>query len=380
VAEDNADKRRDRHQRAVAAAGGALLGGVVAGPLGAAAGAGLGPLLEPLVAGVWEELSVSARQRQVEVLASAIDAGIREDELGERINASERTQLLTGFALSAATRTAWEDKVRTLGRSLASGLLADDNAKIDTEQMIIAAITDIEGPQLAMLEFLVSWEPGRYADSPPIDGPLDIPEYSHDWEGRWQADGRVWTVRNIAYARPTLAPITPSLLGTLQRHGLVVENDNASEAIERYSKAYEKQLGNQFSRADKFRPNAVPRVPSPGRLVPQLSWSPTELGEQVFLRFRDAGTELPEVWASGPADQQQLQQPVRADLPSRTTMVGGSEAQPGPAAAALHSRQGAVPPAAAPVRASVALVLLVLGARGLPAGRTVPTAVGAHPG
>ena len=57
------------------------------------------------------------------------------------------------FALSAATRTAWEDKLRTLGRSLESGLLAEDNAKVDTEQMIIAAITDIEGPQLAMLEF-----------------------------------------------------------------------------------------------------------------------------------------------------------------------------------------------------------------------------------
>ena len=67
--------------------------------------------------------------------------------------------MLTGFALEAATRTAWEDKVRTLGRSLASGLLADDNAKIDTEQMIIAAIADIEGPQLAMLELLVRWRP-----------------------------------------------------------------------------------------------------------------------------------------------------------------------------------------------------------------------------
>ena len=67
--------------------------------------------------------------------------------------------MLTGFALNAATRTAWEDKVRTLGRSLAAGLLAEDNAKIDTEQMIIAAITDIEGPQLATLELLVALVP-----------------------------------------------------------------------------------------------------------------------------------------------------------------------------------------------------------------------------
>ena len=109
----------------------------------------------------------------------AIHAGIPVDEMEERINASERTQLLTGYALSAATRTAWEDKVRTLGRSLASGLLADDNAKIDTEQMIIAAIADIEGPQLAMLELLVAWRPGRNVAEPLISGPLDLPEDSH---------------------------------------------------------------------------------------------------------------------------------------------------------------------------------------------------------
>ena len=128
-------------------------------------------MLEPLVRGVWAELSESARQRQVDVLVSAIHAGIPVDEVKERINASERTQLLTAFALDAASRTAWENKVRTLGRSLAAGLLAEDNAKVDTEQMIIAAITDIEGPQPAMLEFLVRWKPRRYAGGPPVEGP-----------------------------------------------------------------------------------------------------------------------------------------------------------------------------------------------------------------
>lgn len=220
--EDDADERRDRHQRAVAAAGGAFLGGIAAGPLGAVIGAGLGPELEPLISGVWAELSASTRQRQIDVLASAIDGGIPQDELGERINASERTQLLTGLALSAAARTAWEDKVRTLGRSLASGLLADDNAKIDTEQMIIAAVTDIEGPQLAMLELLVRWAPGRNAGGPPIEGPLDVPAYSYSrsYDGSWQVHGREWNIRQIAFARPNLAPITPSLLGTLQRQRL----------------------------------------------------------------------------------------------------------------------------------------------------------------
>jgi hypothetical protein len=154
------DERRDRNERAAAATIGAGLGAVAGGPLGAALGAGLGPILEPLVKGVWAELSESARQGQTDVLFWAIRNGITVEEMKKRINASEQTQLLTGFALSAATRTVWEDKLRSLGRSLASGLLAKDNAKIDTEQMIIAAIADIEGPQLAMLEL---WSPGGRA-------------------------------------------------------------------------------------------------------------------------------------------------------------------------------------------------------------------------
>ena len=248
------------------------------------------------------------QQNQVDVLVAAIHAGIPVEEMEERINASERTRLLTGYALSAASRTAWEDKVRTLGRSLASGLLADDNAKIDTEQMIIAAITDIEGPQLAMLELVVRWEPGRQAGGPPIEGPLDVPAYSHSrsHDGSWQVHGRKWNTRQIAFARLNLAPIAPSLLGTLQRHGLVVQNDNTSEAIERYQGALEKAIGQQYARdgrAGAFRPSGVPKVNRAGDLAPEPTWSPTELGEQVFLRFCDAGTELPDVWTSCPTDQ-----------------------------------------------------------------------------
>ena len=87
-----------------------------------------------------------------------------------RIKASEKTEL-AGLALDAA----WQDKVRTLGCSLAAGLLAEDGATIDTEQMIIAAIADIEAPQLAMLDLLVAWRPGRNTAEPLISGPLDLP-------------------------------------------------------------------------------------------------------------------------------------------------------------------------------------------------------------
>ncbi len=242
----------------------------------------------------------------------AIQAGIPVDELEERINASERMQLLTGYALSAASRTAWEDKVRTLGRSLASGLLTDDNAKIDTEQMTIAAIADIEGPQLAMLELLVAWRPDdrniNFVE-PLIYGPLDLPKDSHDrpfYDG-WDVAGRDWPRELIAHTRPNLDPLAPSLLGTLQRHGLVVQNDKTGEAIEKYAQAFEKQVADyeRLRVAGTHRHSRPPSVLNPAKLAPEPTWSPTELGEQVFLRFRDAGTDLDDVWSSGPAEQQE---------------------------------------------------------------------------
>jgi hypothetical protein len=219
--------------------------------------------------------------------------------------------MLTGFALSAATRTAWEDKLPTLGRSLKSGLLADDNATIDTEQMIIAAITDIEGPQLAVLELLVCWRQGLTLADPLISGPLDLPQESHSWtaDGSWHVIRREWSRELIAYARPNLVPIVPSLLGTLQRHGLVVQNDNTGETIERFQGKLESGLKQQYAQDNQvgsgYRPRGALRLNAARDVTREPTWSPTELGEQVYVRFRDAGTELPDVWISGPIDQQE---------------------------------------------------------------------------
>jgi hypothetical protein len=91
-----------------------------------------------------------------------------------------------------------------------------------------------------------------------------------------------------------------------------VQNDNTGEAIERYARAFEDSFGAQIAqqgRAGAYRPSGAPRVANPASLVPEPTWSPTELGEQVYLRFRDAGTELPDAWKSGPAGQQETETP-----------------------------------------------------------------------
>jgi hypothetical protein len=284
-------KRRDRYQRALAVGAGAGAGAVVAGPVGAVGGAVLGPLLEPLVEKIWEEVSGDGRRRAMEVLASAAEAAGRPvEEITGLSRASEQTRLLAGTAMSAATRTAWGAKVRTLGRSLASGLLATDDAQVDVEQLIIAAISDIEGPHLALLDLLVSSEPDitvRGANARPAIAP----------------QRRKWTIRQITMVRPKLGAVVPSLLGTLQRHGLIKENNNVAEAIQRYSNELATEAAREAGRTTNAGVRARPAVPrlapnTAQRLTPQRSWSPTELGDQVVGRFREAGADAPDVWTS----------------------------------------------------------------------------------
>ena len=308
MAEDEAEKRQDRYQRAIATGITAAVGARIGGPIGLIGGATAGPLAEPMIAGVWAELADAVKRRHKRTIDATVEAGVPPEELEDRIHASERTELLTGYALSAAGRTAWDDKVRALGRSLASGLLAEDDAEIDVEQMIIAAITDIEAPQLALLELLVRWTPYFKPGTRSITGPLDVPAYSlsEGYDDRWRVNDRAWTLDQITDVRPKLASVAPSLLGTLQRHGLVVQNDNAREAIEQYAEAFAKDNARyeQEGGHNAFHPHGLPQVYDAGGLVPELTWSPTELGEKVLIRFQDAGTDLADAWTAGaPTDQ-----------------------------------------------------------------------------
>jgi len=58
-------------------------------------------------------------------------------------------------------------------------------------------------------------------------------------------------------------------------------------------------------RSGLYRFKGQPKVGWAEGKAPLPRWSPTELGEQVFLRFRDAEADLDDVWYSGPAGQQE---------------------------------------------------------------------------
>jgi hypothetical protein len=73
----------------------------------------------------------------------------------------------------------------------------------------------------------------------PITGPLDVPNNRLDYTGNWRANERRWNIDQIAFSRINLASTTPSLVGTLQRHGLAMQNDITNEAIERHAREIE---------------------------------------------------------------------------------------------------------------------------------------------
>lgn len=88
----------------------------------------------------------------------------------------------------------------------------------------------------------------------------------------------------------------PSLLETLQRHGLIIQDDNTAKDMVKLSEATEQQA------ARRQRPNggrlqgAPVSLSSAGmhNVAPPPSWSATNLGDQVLERYREAGADLPD--------------------------------------------------------------------------------------
>jgi hypothetical protein len=271
--EDSAE-RFERHAQALAAGLGAVAG-LPFGPAGAIVGAALGPLLVPVAEEIFREVGMDGRRRSGEALAATCEAsGLSAKETTRRALSNEKSRLLSATAIVAATHTAWEDKVRTLGRSLASGLLAADDAEVDSEQLIMAAIADMEAPHLALLDLLVDWQPpwvGGAAN--PTRLGIREDSQSQPAEHSWNVGQRKWYVHVIQTYRPRLTPVFAGLVGTLQRHGLAI---------------YESNVDNSFSlRLQSYDPE-----------MKRPYMEPTELGQRVWLRFCRAGANVPDVWTA----------------------------------------------------------------------------------
>jgi len=288
---------------------------VVAGGVLAAAGVRLGPevavalgasgfIFESLAQRVWEELRPDAQQRAATVLSVAAEAaGCEGEELGELIGNSDRTRLQAGLAIAAAGRTSWPPQVRALGKVLAAGLIASDDA-VDLQQFALNAMIELDRLHINLLELLVRYEPVMGSFNPalpsiPLPAKIDAvqPYHAksppfHDGNREWLPGRRIWTARRIVAVRPQLRPVFTSTVGTLLRHGLAQENDNSREWLEQLSKDLLTQVNEQAAtaRQSNLTKPVTLREPSISRV--ERSWSPTELGEQVLDYYREAATEI----------------------------------------------------------------------------------------
>ena len=84
-------------------------------------------------------------------------------------------------------------------------------------------------------------------------------------------------------AVPPLEPVLGSLIGALERHGLIEQNDSTAEALTKFSEAFERG-GNPNQRPPKISSFQAKEIASPP------SWSPTTLGEHV-LGYYDLAAE-----------------------------------------------------------------------------------------
>jgi hypothetical protein len=281
--DDNAGTLAGLYQRTAAAGTGAMLGLGIGGSAGVIAGASFGILLEPLAAKVWGELRGDAQRRQGDTLAAAQEAiGGDPAELERLIRSSDESRLQAGIALSAATRTTWPPKVRALGRALAAGLMATDDTRIDTEPLIMAALADIEFPQASLLELLVCHWPATTTDG------LVAEPFTAPASASWTAGQRIWLPGDIALVRPALRPVLPSLLGTLQRHGLAAQSDNPGDPFGRTGRTMQQRFLGDLA----LKQGSGANLGAVAGYAPAGSWLPTELGDEVLSALIEAGAEF----------------------------------------------------------------------------------------
>ncbi|TXR56307.1 hypothetical protein [Quadrisphaera setariae] len=135
----------------------AVAGGGVAGVLAGA--------FQPIATRALELSSremVGHQQRGVAVyVVGAAQAGVEPQELLDKAAEGPDRLHLACSAAQAAGESRYPERIIALGRALARGLLAEDDAVLDHEQLVVEALSRLDRPHLVVLWALLEDEPGR---------------------------------------------------------------------------------------------------------------------------------------------------------------------------------------------------------------------------
>jgi len=131
------------------------------------------------------------------------------DRLLARISEDERLLWQFDSTVGAASRAATDQKARALGRALANGALARDDAKIDEAAFVTRVLADLEPVDVRVLAVLVDLAHGR--NVPPEAQPADERRPAHLY---YQDLATITGVSRLILGGP---------LAALRRHGLVMD-------------------------------------------------------------------------------------------------------------------------------------------------------------
>jgi hypothetical protein len=263
-------ERWDRVTReAAAGAAGALFGAVIGGPSGALVAGVVPPYVLALLddfGGRWASHRRDAAGRVLLAAADAIEADVEEVLL--QAQADPRLELLAGQALAAGAGTVFEDKIAALGRVLARGLMADDEAMLDETSMMLDALSQLEAPHVRILAI--------FADDA---NALPVARSSRAFKDPYAAAQYRWRAYEISDLRNNFPHYGIGLIGiisTLERGGMV---GTVGPDMEKVFKEMQRHDG-----SSPFAPHGL-------RRAGDVRWRITPLGYEVFRVVREGGEE-----------------------------------------------------------------------------------------
>ena len=139
-----------------AIAGGAI-GLAFGGPAGAAGGA-LTPVVARMVKLSQKELFSQESRAAAMWMIAAREANVDPGELLDRAESEEVRMHLGYTAADAAVRSRYPARIVALGRALANGIGASDDAELDHWQLIVDALSEVDRPHLVVLSRFVKIE------------------------------------------------------------------------------------------------------------------------------------------------------------------------------------------------------------------------------
>ena len=134
------------------------------------------------------------------------------EELLDRLQTDPQRLAMLDSALAAAARSSTEAKARALGRALASGALASDDAQVDEAAQRLRIIGDLEAVDVKVLDLLAKVTYHRTVEIPDLqERPLPVPRSASAYV----------TISQLEPVSSMTLEAAQASIAVLQRDGLV---------------------------------------------------------------------------------------------------------------------------------------------------------------